>query len=116
MRRQAGPDRRHLDATPALMRRAHRVVALLGYKLLESEGANGKSADAFVTYENYRDPHVTIHRAGCSQIRKRGGQHKYGQGAYKEHFTFEQAEQYANSTNLKIVRCSYCDPEHAHIT
>lgn len=71
-------------------------------------------SNAFVTYENYRDLHVTIHRAGCAQIRKRGGVHKYDQAAYKELDTFRQAESYANSTSLRVVRCSFCDPEHAH--
>jgi len=35
---------------------------------------------SYVTYENRNNPHVTIHRDGCSQIAKRGGEHQYGQG------------------------------------
>lgn len=38
----------------------------------------------FVTYENRNNPHVTIHRAHCGQVRKRGGVHSYGQGKYKD--------------------------------
>src|SRR5437867_4291892 len=45
-----------------------------------SEGEAG-----FVTYENYRNPHVTIHVAGCGQIAKRGGQQVDGQGKYEQH-------------------------------
>ncbi len=36
----------------------------------------------FTTYKNVANPHVTIHRDGCNQIKKRGGLHKYGQGTY----------------------------------
>jgi len=89
------------------------LVALLGYKLVGIDKVSGNTK-AFVTYENDRDPHVTIHRAGCSQIRKRGGEHKYSQGAYNEHDSFREAECYANSTRLRVVWCSYCDPKHAH--
>ncbi len=64
----------------------------------------------FVTYENHRNPHVAIHRAGCGQIAKHGGEHKYGQGAYREHATYLDAEQYAHSTDLELIICSYCKP------
>jgi hypothetical protein len=90
-----------------------RVAGLIGCELVEAEKANSKELKAFVTYENYRDPHVTIHRAGCSQIKKRGGEHKHRQGGYKEHDSFRQAEEYANSTGMQVKRCSFCDPEHA---
>ena len=36
---------------------------------------------AFVTYENRRNPHVTIHLEGCTQIRKRGGEHVTGRAS-----------------------------------
>lgn len=45
----------------------------------------------FVTYENRHNPHVTIHRDGCSQVRKSGGVHKHAQGEYKTHGTLSQA-------------------------
>jgi hypothetical protein len=64
----------------------------------------------FVTYENRRNPHVTVHRDGCGQIRKRGGTHKYAQGNYKNHDSFTKAVAYAKSTGLPIVNCSYCKP------
>lgn len=64
----------------------------------------------FITYENTANPHVTIHKNGCGQIRKRGGDHKYGQGAYREHGSIEEAERYASSTRLPIKRCSFCKP------
>jgi hypothetical protein len=30
----------------------------------------------FTTYKNVANPHVTIHRDGCNQIKKHGGQHQ----------------------------------------
>src|SRR3954469_19476127 len=33
----------------------------------------------YETYENTTNRHVTIHRVGCSQLRKRGGVHRHGQ-------------------------------------
>jgi hypothetical protein len=65
---------------------------------------------AFVTYENYRNPHVTVHAVGCSQIGKKGGQHKYDQGGYRHHPTYEIAVEYANRTRLRIILCSFCRP------
>lgn len=64
----------------------------------------------FVTYENRRNPHVTIHAAGCSQIAKNGGQHKYGQGGYRNHATYAEATRYAKGTGLKCILCSFCKP------
>ena len=52
----------------------------------------------FVTYENRHNPHVTIHLQGCGQVRKRGGEHKYGQGKYKTHATLSEAVAYATAT------------------
>jgi hypothetical protein len=65
---------------------------------------------AFVTYENHRNPHVTIHLAGCSQIAKRGGEHKYAQGEYKDHATYNEAQSYAAQTGLPVIECSFCKP------
>lgn len=65
---------------------------------------------AFVTYENRRNPHVTIHSAGCGQIGKNGGQHKYDQGAYRDHATYAEASGYSDTTGLKVIVCSYCRP------
>jgi hypothetical protein len=64
----------------------------------------------FTTYENRNNPHVTIHRADCGQIAKRGGVHKYGQGGYKSHGTLAQATDYAKATGLPMRDCSYCKP------
>jgi hypothetical protein len=64
----------------------------------------------FITYENRHNPHVTIHRDGCTQPRKRGGEHKHNQGSYKDHDTLEKAVEYANSTGLPVIACSYCKP------
>lgn len=61
----------------------------------------------FVTYENRANPHVTIHRDGCGQIRKRGGVHKYGQGEYKNHGTLSLAIAYANTTGLPVIDCLF---------
>lgn len=68
---------------------------------------------AFETYENTWNRHVTIHVSGCSQLRKRGGEHAYDQGGYKTHDSYKDAEAYATTTSLPIVRCSYCQPEKA---
>ena len=67
----------------------------------------------FVTYENRHNPHVTIHRDGCSQVRKRGGVHKHAQGEYKNHGTLAKAQLYANTTGLRVIDCSYCKPSSA---
>jgi hypothetical protein len=62
----------------------------------------------FVTYENRRNPHVTIHAEGCGQIAKRGGDHRHGQGGYQTHVTYDAARTYAEGTGLRIIYCSYC--------
>ncbi len=67
----------------------------------------------FTTYENRRNPHVTIHKAGCSQIAKRGGEHKHGQGEYNEHATYNDALLHAQRSGLPIIDCSYCKPTGA---
>ncbi len=69
-----------------------------------------EGAMTFVTYENRNNPHITIHCEGCNQIKKRGGQHTTGQGRYKQHSTYEDAKQYAESTGLQIINCSFCNP------
>lgn len=63
-----------------------------------------------MTYENTHNPHVTMHRDDCGQVRKRGGEHKYGQGAYRNHDSFAKAVAYAQLTGLPVVNCSYCKP------
>jgi len=67
----------------------------------------------FVTYENRRNPHVTIHLADCRQLRKNGGTHKYGQGGYRDHETLADANNYADTTGLPKSDCSFCVPQHA---
>jgi hypothetical protein len=37
---------------------------------------------------------------------KHGGQHKYRQGKYQTHPTYEEARQYAEGTSLRIIECS----------
>ncbi|MGI8978577.1 MAG: hypothetical protein ACR2FY_05090 [Pirellulaceae bacterium] len=64
----------------------------------------------FVTYENRSNAHVTIHREGCSQIAKRGGEHKHGDGEYKNHASFEESRVYGAKTGLPVRECSYCKP------
>lgn len=63
---------------------------------------------AYETYENRANPHVTIHLAGCSQLRKRGGVHRHGQGSYEGHSTLGEAGSYARRTGLPIKLCGYC--------
>lgn len=66
---------------------------------------------SFITYENRRNPHVTIHREGCKQIAKNGGTHKYGQGAYHVHLTLPEADAHAQTTGLPVRHCSFCVPQ-----
>ena len=75
-----------------------------------AESGKSSSSMPFVTYENYRNPHVTIHISGCTQIGKRGGKHKAGQGKYEHHASSAAAEHYALGTGLDLVRCSFCKP------
>jgi hypothetical protein len=63
---------------------------------------------SYITYENYKDRHVTIHCTDCGQIKKHGGFHRYGQGKYESHVKYEDAIQYAKSTNLPLIICSFC--------
>ena len=76
----------------------------------EKTESNGSPTARFETYENRSTPHVTIHRVGCSQLRKRGGVHRHGQGSYKAHATFANAEHYAKQTGLPVRICGYCHP------
>ena len=76
-----------------------------------SEPSEATAAANYETYENRSNRHVAIHKVHCSQLRKRGGVHRHGQGAYHAHGTFAEAESYANSTGLPVKPCKYCDPE-----
>src|SRR5262245_43150408 len=75
-----------------------------------AEAPVGVSAGEYETYENHANPHVTIHKKGCSQLRKRGGIHRHGQGSYKGHATLAEARQYAESTGLPVRLCRFCNP------
>ena len=88
------------------------ITRLRDYKFSGSlpDVEDGHEGPMFVTYENRRNPHVTIHHADCTQIAKRGGEHKYSQGGYKTHATLAVADAYAASTGLPVIRCSYCGP------
>jgi hypothetical protein len=52
-------------------------------------------------------PRVTIHRDGCGQIRKRGGEHKHNQGEYKNHHTLALANTEAAASGLPVINCSF---------
>ena len=65
----------------------------------------------YITYKNISNPHVTIHKDECSQIKKRGGVHKYGQGEYIAHDEYQEARIFAESTKLLIKDCPFCKPE-----
>lgn len=65
----------------------------------------------FTTYENTANPHVTIHRDGCGQIRKNGGVHRYRNGKYEQHETYEAAKTYVLRTQLPLRMCSFCNPQ-----
>jgi len=64
----------------------------------------------YTTYENTHNPHVTIHNDDCRQIKKRGGVHRYNQGKYTEHQTYDAAAGYAKGTRLPVKNCSFCRP------
>jgi hypothetical protein len=66
---------------------------------------------SFTTYENRNNPHVAIHHDGCNQLRKRGGVHRVGQGKYEEHVTYAEARAYAETTDLPVKDCSFCNPQ-----
>lgn len=57
----------------------------------------------YVTYENYRNRHVIIHKIGCSEPHKRGGV-----DGYNEFESFSEVEKYAISTNLPLRYCEKC--------
>ncbi len=65
---------------------------------------------SFTTYENRANPHVTIHCAGCNQLRKHSGVHKYNQGRYMNHATYAAAKAYAVGTGLPMKDCPFCKP------
>jgi hypothetical protein len=77
-----------------------------------SQGGNNTTPPnaKYETYENRANPHVTIHMVGCSQLRKRGGIHRHGQGEYKAHDTLASAEKYAKQTGLPMRFCGFCNP------
>lgn len=77
-----------------------------------NKGINSPGDDkmGFTTYNSIAKPHVTIYRNGHSQIKKRGGQHKYGQGSYEHHETHGDAKAYAESTGLPIKNFHFCKP------
>ena len=60
----------------------------------------------FVTYENYQNQHVTIHNEGCGQISKNGGKEDY-----HNFENIDDAENYAKSTKLPVIYCSFCNPK-----
>lgn len=59
----------------------------------------------YVIYENHVNPHIGIHKNGCSQIEKNGGN---GIGKYIGFSNFDDAYEYAKSSNLPIKDCSLC--------
>lgn len=63
----------------------------------------------YTTYENRHNPHITIHKDSCNQIAKNGGQ---GIGEYHEHKGLSDARKYAENTGLKIIECSFCNPNN----
>ena len=62
----------------------------------------------FTTYENRANPHITIHKSLCNQIRKNGGKHKYRQGEYHQFQTYTEAKDYALKTKLPMKDCFFC--------
>jgi hypothetical protein len=64
----------------------------------------------FTTYENHNNKHITIHKTGCSQIRKNGGNNIPGRDEYNNFQTYDEAYTYAESTKLPLRNCSMCKP------
>ncbi len=64
----------------------------------------------YETYENHHNPHITIHKDTCRQLRKNGGEHKYEQANYRRFASLEAAHAYAETTGLRIIECSFCKP------
>lgn len=69
--------------------------------------------ESFVTYENYRNPHVGVHRSGCGHIGKNGGKDKYGNAKYETHETFIAAMLYAERLPLALKICGSCRPSES---
>lgn len=51
----------------------------------------------YTVYTNKNNPHSTIHREGCFEIKKHGGEHEYNQGWYKSFNTLEEARTYCTT-------------------
>ncbi len=68
---------------------------------------------AFMTYENWPNRYVSIHRDDCTQLRKHGGVSRSGKRDYVRHETFAEASAHAVKTGLPIKICSFCDPKSA---
>lgn len=64
----------------------------------------------FITYENRRAGHITIHRRGCWAIEKKGGGHRHGAGLYVGHASYEAAKLCADGTGLSVRECGICKP------
>lgn len=67
---------------------------------------------AYITYENYTNRHVTIHKVHnapekpCGHIKKNGGQSSGNvKQKYINHDTIQQAESYAAALDLPIKKC-----------
>lgn len=68
----------------------------------------------YETYENRNNPHITIHKSDCGQLRKHGGDHKYSQGEYHGFTDIKAAEAYANTTDLPVKKCKFCIGQKIH--
>lgn len=64
----------------------------------------------YVIYENHVNKHIGIHKNGCSQIEKNGGN---GIGKYIGFSNFEDAYEYAKNSSLPIKDCSFCIKNYA---
>ncbi len=59
----------------------------------------------YITYENYHNPHVMIHRENCSEPHKRGGYENYN-----SFNSLAEAERYARSLSVPMMYCKICKP------
>jgi len=64
----------------------------------------------YIVYENYNNPHATIHKSACRHINKHGGEHPNSNpnNGYSEHTSLEDAQAYASKTGLKHGFCKTC--------
>ena len=108
----ASSGRRPKPSAGSIGRRSVWIIASRSISYVRTPGTRlVHCGTGFRDYENRANPHVTIRKDGCKQLRKRGGVQRHGRGEYKAHATLAEAELYANTTGLPIRFCKFCAPK-----